>query len=321
MKCPKCAAELSLSGGFCPYCGARLEEAPEAGAARIFQEQKEERPAQEPAQEENPAREPAREESTAQEPAREESPDQEPAREEPRRTETPKEIPDLTAWYGDGGKDFKRRRYCENCGGLIHERTRRCLSCGKKYSRITKSLWAASLLLLAVLALAGWNIYQYLTLEECYATIQEQEALIQEQKAHIQAVDSDYAARLEESRRLEDQLAAYEDEMEYYDQIRLFLRQGKVGYASEEFRADRGIFIMKRSSPEKKLLLVTEVDGSYTYGFENSRPAVAYVRFDEESWYDSTTLTITPLKKGVTVLEFYNDGNSETFKVMIVVTD
>ena len=44
--------------------------------------------------------------------------------------------------------------------------------------------------------------------------------------------------------------------------------------------------------------------------------------FDEDTWeVDTTTLTVSPLEKGVTLLSFYNDVNSETFSVIIIVTD
>ena len=47
----------------------------------------------------------------------------------------------------------------------------------------------------------------------------------------------------------------------------------------------------------------------------------ALVSFDEDSWYSSTGITITPMRKGITAVTFSNSVDSNTFKVLIIVTD
>lgn len=47
----------------------------------------------------------------------------------------------------------------------------------------------------------------------------------------------------------------------------------------------------------------------------------AFIEFDEETWYSTTTLTVDPSYEGVTVATFSNTENSQTFKVLIIVTD
>ena len=112
-------------------------------------------------------------------------------------------------------------------------------------------------------------------------------------------------------------LEAIED---YYDAICQHMKNGNIGAASSAFKVDDSVIVVRKKETGRKITLTTTYDGGGTVNVDYSSYA-ATLEFDEDSWYSTTTLTVDPSYEGVTVATFSNTENSQTFKVLIIVTD
>ena len=112
-------------------------------------------------------------------------------------------------------------------------------------------------------------------------------------------------------------LEAIED---YYDAICQYMKNGNIGAASSAFKVDDSVIVVRKNETGRKITLTTTYGGGGTVNVDYSSYA-ATLEFDEDSWYSTTTLTVDPSYAGVTVATFSNTENSQTFKVLIIVTD
>lgn len=103
-----------------------------------------------------------------------------------------------------------------------------------------------------------------------------------------------------------------------YDKIVKLLKKGNVGYVTISFKTNKGIIYL---SPEDqgKITLTTSWNGSGTVYHNVSASNVATIDFNEDSWYDYTTLTITAHKEGICEVVFSNSRDSNEFRVIVVV--
>lgn len=113
------------------------------------------------------------------------------------------------------------------------------------------------------------------------------------------------------------------DRADFFDAICNFLSSGNVGYSSSNFRTDESIIVVKESETDRKFTLTANWEGgaSVSYSYDSAlsvRPAT--ISFDSSSWKTSTTVSITPKYEGTVIVTFKNDVNSETFKILIIVT-
>lgn len=107
--------------------------------------------------------------------------------------------------------------------------------------------------------------------------------------------------------------------LEYYDDILWYAENYNIG-GTAEFGAEPAMIFMHTSDAEKTFKLNTKFEnGSITmsaYGYS------ADGDFSEDSWGDSTKITVTAYEPGVSLLEFSLDDNSyPAFGVLIIVTD
>ena len=112
-------------------------------------------------------------------------------------------------------------------------------------------------------------------------------------------------------------LEAIED---YYDAICQHMKNGNIGAASSDFKVDDSVIVVRKNETGRKITLTTTYDGGGSVSVDYSSYA-ATLEFDEDTWYSTTTLTVDPSYEGVTVATFSNTENSQTFKVLIIVTD
>ena len=183
--------------------------------------------------------------------------------------------------------DNRKRRYCKHCGGLIDGKMKQCVSCGKQYFRFSKTVVLVMTLIVMLLTLVGLNIYQY---------------------TRIAALDRE--------------VYHLEDKATYYDEICDFFRSGNIGYASNNFKASDSVVVIDKYDKSKKITLTAAWrDGGRTVSASNSNLAPARIRFDRKSWSRTTTMTITPYIEGISVITFSNSVNSDTFKILIIVTE
>lgn len=95
---------------------------------------------------------------------------------------------------------------------------------------------------------------------------------------------------------------------------------GKLGYASNSFRASESIIVVGKNEKNRKFTLTANWANGGTVSVRyNSWSPSAYVDFDKNSWTTSTKMTIDPRKTGITVVTFSNSVNSQTFNVIIIV--
>lgn len=164
------------------------------------------------------------------------------------------------------------------------------------------------LIVLPVLLVSSlaFNVLQYVQNGQLSETVEHQETTIQRQDSQISAQA--------------DEIAELAVTSGYYDTICQELGSTKAGYGSANFRTNEGIVVVRRSQTNRKITLITSWSGSGTVYTDHSGDAAELV-FDENSWSSSTTLTVKPDHVGVTAVTFSNSRDSNTFKVLIIVTE
>ena len=105
-----------------------------------------------------------------------------------------------------------------------------------------------------------------------------------------------------------------------YDNICSSLKYGKIGFAANNFKTNESIIVVRKNEKDRKFTLTANWSRGGSVGVSYSSSA-ATVSFDKDSWYTSTTMTVKPWSVGATVVTFTNDVNSDTFKILIIVTD
>ena len=213
---------------------------------------------------------------------------------------------------------------CKNCGRELLEGEVFCGECGTKveafvpvetftpveqvsyvpYVQKTKNKtpvgWIIALAVLCVV-IAVVGVFGYRTwndLQEKEALVEEQETLIEEQEAKIEQMQG---------------------KCDNYDII-CSLNNANIGYISNEFRVTKGTVVLSKDDMGKQITLTTDWwDGAtISTSYEGTS---AELDFDNNSWYEKTTMTIVPHHEGVTIVTFSNDLNSESFKVLLIVTE
>lgn len=115
-------------------------------------------------------------------------------------------------------------------------------------------------------------------------------------------------------------ISSLQDDSDFYNQIIRYACWGDFGYATNNFRASTGVIVLDKDNDSCQFTLTANwpqggnVDISYS-------SLAAQIKFEEDRWYTSTTLTVVPYYEGVCVATFRNDVDSEIFKVLIIVTD
>lgn len=126
-------------------------------------------------------------------------------------------------------------------------------------------------------------------------------------------------------RKWNDSLTAkadkYQAKASYFDSLCRALSGGNLGYASSSFRASKSVFFLNTDSDPEEFTLTTTYSGGGTVNLDASPYSVAHIVFNEDTWYNSTTLTVYPIEPGVATFTFSNTVNSQTFKVVVVVTE
>lgn len=106
----------------------------------------------------------------------------------------------------------------------------------------------------------------------------------------------------------------------YYDDIVRAAKYGNFGYAASNFRASTGVIVVDKDDSDCKFTLTAHWSNGGTVSVDYSSYA-AFVDFDKNNWSTSTTMSVLPLEEGITVVTFSNDVDSNSFQVLIIVTD
>ena len=106
-----------------------------------------------------------------------------------------------------------------------------------------------------------------------------------------------------------------------YDKIVKALSTGTMGRASDKFRVDKGYVVLKESASPINVTLTADFD-EYVTVTTNRTGSAAEMSFNESTWNgDTTTLKVTPKHPGVATVKFTNSVDSQTFTVLIIVTE
>lgn len=193
--------------------------------------------------------------------------------------------------------------------------------------------WVAAVVCLSVLLLGalGLNGYQALAartaaqdaeaeIAELSETIAQLHAAVEQKDAQISNRDAQISSRDAQITTLNDTIASLEDTADAYHTVINAVKVGRLGYAADHFRASESILIVDRNEKNRKFTLTAHwPDGGTVSVDYNTRSPAAKVEFDQDTWSESTPMTIQPKHPGVTIVTFSNDATRQTFDVVIIV--
>ena len=229
----------------------------------------------------------------------------------------------------------KKTKQCKACGADIDPRTQKCTACGKPASRVQPAVLAlAAVSVLLVCSLVG-NLVQYGSStrvqqeleqqleqqwESSNATIAAQESAILELEEKLEETEAERqrseAMLLYTKAELKD---AQEDSYNF-DLIRSFLTKSDAGYASDQFYASKSVLILSMTGGDQTFSLITGFSGHGQYSCSTTSNSVL-VSFTEDTWYGGrTTIRVSPKSTGSAYITFSNNLNSQTFRVLVIVT-
>lgn len=204
--------------------------------------------------------------------------------------------PEMEATYiSQAPRTKAKERHCKKCGAVVDRKTKRCTGCGKQYPR-AKVVIPITIIIVLLIASLALNTLLYLGAVGA-----------------IKQLDDEIAG-------LNEGIKSLEIKAEYYDEICKELSTGNIGYASDNFCASEDVIVLSKYETGRSFTLTAHWSAGGTVETTYSGSS-ALVSFDEDSWYSSTGITITPMRKGITAVTFSNSVDSNTFKVLIIVTD
>ena len=215
------------------------------------------------------------------------------------------------AQKSEAAVDDRKKKPCRYCGGPVDLKTKRCTFCGKRLSRFPERAVGIASLAMVFAALVGLNIYQCLSNASAIADLERhiktQNVTIANQKSSIFTQDN--------------LITSLEDKASYYNQILIALSNGKLGAASSNFKVDESVIVISKGKT-RQVTLTASYYSSRTYFIDYERSTTnASITFGDQWYYNNIAVYVKANNEGVTVITFNNDLNSETFKMIIIVTD
>ena len=104
-----------------------------------------------------------------------------------------------------------------------------------------------------------------------------------------------------------------------YDEIASFLKGGYAFNTSQYFNASETIIIMNKNEKNRKFTLTTNWGGGGKLSTESSDSSVAQAYFNEDSWYNSTHLTVYAAKEGTAIITITSSSIKSPVKVLVIV--
>lgn len=193
--------------------------------------------------------------------------------------------------------------YCRKCGGQINPVTKKCTKCETQYFNAKKLP-----IIITSAFLTVFFILSIFLFVKNIALIKQTE----EMESTINSLNDEIAEK-------NDEMKSLQSKANYYDDILKALRTGSIGRASASFSASDSVILMNKNTTDRKFTLYTTwTEGGGTISVDHAGTS-AVVSFDNNTWYDSTTLTVIPKQEGITAVTFSNDLNPDTFTVLIIV--
>jgi hypothetical protein len=202
---------------------------------------------------------------------------------------------------------------------------------------------------MALVAVAGLNVYQYLSHQLSAFVLEQQisrldseairltrqvaarerditelERQISDKSWELIELDQEILAlsgRLEAAREL---AGIYQTNSRRYDLITGFLSRFSPGYASERFRASSSIVIMNMDSISRTFTITADLgEDTIVYMRTEGTDGTETVEAQwVDHWVDTTIgVRVTPIAHGATNIWFTNNHDWQTFQVLVIVTE
>lgn len=229
-----------------------------------------------------------------------------------------KELPEDSAFCHYCGTEIPAvsKNICKNCGTEYPEDSLFCPSCGTAVSEKTASEAVVNMEPAQTTAKKRFNInYKIVSIILLVATI-ALAALSIYLNNTLSAKKTELSNNAE---KLLDAIGNAEEYKGYFDTIRYTAGYGNVGYAASNFHCDTGVVVLNSFGDPLKVTLTAYWPNGGEVTTNVSNTDVAYIDFDNDEWSKSTTMTVTPLAKGVTVVEFSNTADNNTFSLIVIV--
>lgn len=238
--------------------------------------------------------------------------------------ECKKQVPDNSAFCPFCGAKIETSTpyTCKNCGAKYPEDSAFCPYCGtntksanesvvtpkveicekatdgKRKLHITNKNLLPIILGVLLLTSLGINLYQHTHVQSLTSEIESQNAIItgKDTKLNILTKKADN-----------------------YDALRDAISAGNLGYAASNFHASDSIIIMNAFDSAKKITLTANWPNGGTVDYKYSNLGVCDLALDNDNWTTSTSMSLTPLSKGVTTITFTNNVDSNSFNIVVMV--
>lgn len=192
----------------------------------------------------------------------------------------------------------------------------------KRPSGNRKQVLIPLVLLSVLLAVSvGFNVMQYMQGKEAEETMASQAAKIRELERTV--TDQNIKISVQEAAISEQKadMAQFKRKAGYFNTICKELSSEKIGYAANNFKASESVIVVDKNERNREFTLTANWTAGRTVYVSYSRPNIAMVTFDNNSWTASTEMTVYPQQVGVTAVNFINSSDLETFKILIIVTE
>ena len=219
-----------------------------------------------------------------------------------------------------------RIRACKSCGAVVDRGTGICTGCGKRHLRLRTALPVAVLAAL-LLASGAWNLWQVFAAREAdrtAAALETELAGLETERAELQERADSLGVTISTQNDTiltqSEQIRALTGKAEDYDRLCAALETKNLGYASENFHASEGILVVGEQEQGRSFTLTAYwEDGGRVSEYYDGYHAL--IEFESNSWDRTTEIKVRPVEAGVTVVTFRNSETTETFQVVIIVTD
>lgn len=318
MMCPKCGYALPDDSEFCQYCGEKLSLISEAVGNECVPESVETEKPEVLLNKPDVGEDPEKENSETQGVILADAPAVIAEKHVEQKMEMEVEADTIKQVNTDVPTNAETRRYCKKCGGLVDNKSKKCLSCGKQYFRFPVKTVIHTCMVLFIIALVGLNIYQYWNYGKQTETLI---ASVTDLEQQVKTKDSTIATQKSTITTQKNKIAELEGKADYYDEICSFLSRGNIGYAADNFKSSESIILVRKGETNRKFTLTAYWSNGGTVSTSYSSFLVAGISYDNDNWSRSTTMTINPQSEGISIVTFTNNVDSKTFKIMIIVTD
>lgn len=168
--------------------------------------------------------------------------------------------------------------------------------------------------------LAALNVLQYLEGVRMGEDIETMENTVSDRDQTIKNLNRTISDLEDQTEELEEAAEENAYKVDIYDRI-VAAESSSFGFANTKFNTSEGIVFLRKGGAAKWLTL----NAKYGYGVRVSvgypSDACATVSFSESDWSNSTEIKLTPVDTGVVVMTFTNSASSDSFQILVVVTE